>query len=97
MKTNSHQVQRKANGGKDTDSKNMKRDVINLIPQEYLPGSGGGGSLQNVPSAHIGYRNPDMHKAWRGFDNSITSRLLCPVNHLEKMKVDPEGYVRQRT
>jgi len=71
----------------------MKRDVINLIPQEYLPSLSGDGSLQNVASAHIEYRNPDMHKAWRGFDNPITARLLCPVNHLEKMKVDPEGYV----
>jgi len=71
----------------------MKRDVINLIPPEYLPGLGGSEALQNVPSAHIGYQNPDMHKAWCGFDNPITARLLCPVNHLERMKVDLEGYI----
>jgi len=72
----------------------MKRDIINLIPAEYLPNSGSNDLLQNVPSAHIKSRNPDMHKAWRGFDNPITARLLCPANHLERMKVDPEGYVR---
>jgi len=66
----------------------MKRDIINLIPSEYLPGPGCSGSLQGV------CRNPDMYKAWRGFDNPTTARLLCPVNHLERMKGDPEGYVR---
>jgi len=71
----------------------MKRDVIDLIPPEYLPGSGSNGSLQNVPRAHTEHRNPEMHKAWRGFDSPITARLLCPVNYLEKMKVDPERYV----
>jgi len=70
----------------------MKREIINLIPSVYLPNSGNNGPLQNVPSAYIESRNADMHKAWRGFDNPITARLLCPVNHLEKMKADPEGY-----
>ena len=60
----------------------MKRDLIGLIPPEYLPDSG----LMCVE-----YQNPDMYKAWRGFKHPITARLLCPVNHLNKMKTDPEG------
>lgn len=89
-----HQIQKKANGGKDSDCKDIKRQIIHLIPPEYLPNSGDNGPLQNVPSAHIKFRNPEMHKAWRGFDNPITTRLLCPVNYLEMMKADPEGCVR---
>jgi hypothetical protein len=72
----------------------MKRDVFDLIPPEYLPDSGGGGALQNVPRAHTEFKNPEMHKAWRGFENPITSRLLCPANHLQRMKEDPEGCVQ---
>ena len=78
----SPQVQKKVGGGKDTDCKNMKRDLIGLIPQEYLPDLG---------SAHVKYQNPDMHKAWRGFNGPVTAQLLCPANHLEKIKTDPEG------
>ena len=85
------QVQIKANGGKDSDSKNMKRDVLELIPKEYLPNPGGDGLLQNVPRAHTSFQNPEMHKTWRGFENPLTSRLLCPVNYLRRMKEDPEG------
>jgi hypothetical protein len=88
---NSCQVQDKAGGGKETDCKILKKEVISLIPPEYLPGSGSSGTLQNVPFAHIEFKDPELHKAWRGFENLITTRLLCPVNHLEKMKEDPEG------
>ena len=47
----------------------MKRDIIDLIPQEYLPDSGGDASLENVPRAHTKYKRPEMHKAWRGFES----------------------------
>lgn len=61
----------------------MKRDLIGLIPPEYhLPDSG---------PAHVEYRNSDMHKAWRGFNSPVATRLLCPANHLNKIKTDPEG------
>jgi len=60
----------------------MKSDLITLILPECLPDSG---------SAHVEYRNPGMHKAWRGFNSPVTARLLCPANHFDKMKTDPEG------
>lgn len=72
----------------------MKRDIVDLIPQEYLPDSGGDASLENVPRAHTKYKRPEMHKAWRGFESPITTRLLCPANHLQRLKEDPEGYVK---
>ena len=67
----------------------MKRDIISLIQSEYLQDSSGNGAPR------LGYQNADMHKAWRGFDHPITARLLCPVNHLGRIKADPEGYVGQ--
>lgn len=69
----------------------MKRDIFDLIPQEYLPDSGGDGSF---PTCTHAYKNPEMHKAWRGFESPITARLLCPVNYLQRTKEDPGGCVR---
>lgn len=71
----------------------MKSDLIGFISQEYLPDSGGNGFPQNVASVYTELQNPDMHKAWRGFENPVTARLLCPANYLERMKADPEGCV----
>ena len=61
----------------------MKKSVLTLIPSEYLPGLGISG-LDGLPS------EPEIYKAWHGFNNCITGRLLCPKNHLQQFKGNPE-------
>lgn len=47
-----YQIQKQASREKDTDPKNMKRDILDLIPPEYLPNLGNSGLLQKVPRTH---------------------------------------------
>ena len=42
---------------------------------------------------HIGVANPGISKSWRGWENVITARLLCPVDSLAEFKANPEEYV----
>lgn len=71
----------------------MKTDILGLIPEKYLPDTSGGGVVRKVAASYIDSPHPEASKVWRGFNNAITARLLCPAKHIEKFKRDPEGYV----
>lgn len=73
-----------ANSAKDSDTKDMKKLISTLIPSEYLPEGG-------ISVLHELSPDPEINKAWRGFNNCTTGRLLCPVKHLQKFKDEPEG------
>jgi hypothetical protein len=72
-----------ANSAKDTDTKDMKRLVLTLIPSEYLPEGG-------ISVLYALSPDPETNKAWRGFKNCTTGRLLCPVKYLQRFKDNPE-------
>jgi len=86
------QVQRAANGAKDSDTKRMKTDILDLIPEKYLPETGGEGIVRKVAASYIESQSPGTSKVWRGFNNAITARLLCPAKYIEQFKGDPDGY-----
>jgi len=60
-----------------------------MIPEEYLPDLDVPG-VRKVASAYVPFKNPEASKYWRGFNNVVTTRLLCPARYLEKYKDDPE-------
>lgn len=89
-----HQVQHVANGAKDSDTKNMKTEILKLIPEMYLPDTGAEGIIKKVAAAYFrDDPHPETSKIWRGLNNPITTRLLCPAKYIEQLKKDPEGYV----
>jgi len=61
----------------------MKKLVPALIPSEYLP-EGGITALYELSP------DPEINKAWRGFNNCTTGRLLCPMKYLQRFKEKPE-------
>ena len=61
----------------------MKKHILTLIPLEHLPQDGISVFYSLSP-------DPEVNKAWRGFNNCITGRLLCPVKHLQTFKENPE-------
>ena len=38
----------------------------------------------------IDVKNPGAMKIWRGWENLITARLLCPIDNVAEFVVDPE-------
>lgn len=88
-----YQIQHVANGAKDADTKNMKAEILDLIPEMYLP------TLENedasVRRVATSYVDPGAEglKEWRGFNHVLTARLLCPKIHIERFKRDPKQYV----
>jgi len=60
----------------------MKKLVLTLIPSEYLP-EGGISAFYGLSA------DPEIHKAWRGFNNCTTGHLLCPKNHLKRFEEKP--------
>ena len=72
----------------------MKHDILGLIPEEYLPSADAQlEGIRRVATAYIDSPNPEGEKIWRGLNNVVTARLLCPAKYLEEFKRDPEGYV----
>ena len=37
---------------------------------------------------HLNITNPGMHKSWRGWENVVTARLLCPVDYIAEFEAD---------
>lgn len=71
----------------------MKTDILNLIPEKYLPDTGVNTAIaRKVAASYINITPPEVSKVWRGFNHVITARLLCPRKHVEQFKRDPEGY-----
>jgi len=71
----------------------MKTNVLNLIPEKYLPDTGVSGAIvRKVAASYIDITKPELSKEWRGFNHGITARLLCPAKYIERFKRDPEGY-----
>ena len=73
----------------------MKTDILKLIPEKYLPDTVIEGIVRKVATSYIDHdliTCPETSKVWRGFNNTITARLLCPAKHIEQFKRDPEGY-----
>ena len=71
----------------------MKTKILDLIPEKYLPDTGAEGVVRKVAASYIETPSPWTSKVWRGFNNIITARLLCPAKYLGRFKGDPEGYV----
>ena len=71
----------------------MKTGILNLIPEKYLPDTSVEGVVRKVATSYINIPCPEASKVWRGFNHTITARLLCPAKHIEQFKADPEGYV----
>lgn len=91
---NLQQVQRKADQGRGSDTKNVKIRVLQMIPPDYLPDADVPG-IRKVASAYVNECNdPEDKKFWRGFNHAVTARLLRPARYLETYKRDPEGYAR---
>jgi hypothetical protein len=84
------QAQSVADQAKQSDTKGIKHHVLELIPQKYLPFSSDGTTSLNAHQC-VKVKNPGATKAWRGWCNPITARLLCPVDYIAQFKVDPEG------
>ena len=84
------QVQFVADSGKHDDTAAMKTNILKIIPQDCLRVLGGDASLE---SYFKDIKTPDLHKIWRGFGNILTALFLCPVDHLEVMKTDPDAFV----
>jgi hypothetical protein len=61
----------------------MKKSVLAFIPSEYLPTGG-------ISALHELLPDPEMNKAWRGFNNCTTGHLLCPKNYLQRFKEKPD-------
>lgn len=61
----------------------MKKLVLTLIPSEYLPNGG-------ITVLHELSPDPEMNKAWRGYNNSTTAHLLCPAKYRERFNEKPE-------
>ena len=40
----------------------------------------------------IKVKNPGGNKAWRGWGNTITARLLCPIDYIGQFKENPDEY-----
>lgn len=72
----------------------MKTDILGLIPEKYLPDTSAEGIVRRVAASYIDSPSPGTSKVWRGFNNTITARLLCPAKYLEQFKGNPEGYVQ---
>jgi hypothetical protein len=71
----------------------MKTDVLDLIPEKYLPDTGVNSvAVRKVAASYIDLAKPEGSKDWRGFNHEVTTRLLCPAKHIEQFKRDPEGY-----
>lgn len=83
------QVQSVASRARQSDTKTIKRSIIMLIPQKYLPLDRNGNAPVNAYQV-IGVKNPDASKSWRGWGNLITARLLCPIDHLAEFETDRE-------
>jgi len=71
----------------------MKTNVLNLIPEKYLPDAGAEGTVRKVAASYIDDPSPEISKAWRGFNHDITGRLLCPAKYIEQFKADPKKCV----
>jgi hypothetical protein len=78
-----------ADKGRETDTKNLKLQILNMMPEEYLPDIGVAG-VKKVASAYVPVNHPEESKYWRGFNNVVTTRALCPARYLERYKGDPE-------
>jgi len=72
----------------------MKTNILGLIPEMYLPDTSTEGIIRKVTASYINLPSPETTKDWRGFNNTITARLLCPAKYVEQFKGDPEGYAR---
>jgi hypothetical protein len=66
----------------------MKKHVIGFIPRKLFPDVDGhaAGGIHSYTTC----LSPNTIKSWRGFENILTARLMCPVDYLEAMKADPE-------
>ena len=56
---------------------------------KYLPPGQDGDTTASIYQ-HINVRNPSAFKTWRSWENLITARLLCPIDHLAAFKADPD-------
>ena len=72
----------------------MKTNILGLIPEMYLPDTGTEGIVRKVAASYINLPSPETTKVWRGFNNTITARLLCPAKYIERFKGDPKGYAQ---
>ena len=72
----------------------MKVDILKLIPENYLPDTGAEGVVRKVAASYIDSPTPESSKIWRGFNNGITARLLCPAKYIEQFKRDPDVYAK---
>lgn len=73
------------------DTKDLKPDILRLIPQKYLLGPANESGEKSIWST-IG-SGAEHSKDTRGFTNNITARLLCPVSHLQAFDANPAEFV----
>lgn len=72
----------------------MKTNILRLVPEKYLPDAIVDNTIiRKVAASYIDLPTPEASKAWRGFNHTVTARLLCPAKYIEQFKRDPEGYV----
>jgi hypothetical protein len=83
------QVQKKANKARQSDTKAIKVAIVALIPPMYLPRLAGGNVVAGLHLL-LDVRNPGAIKSWRGWNNLVKARLLCPIDHLTEFDEDPE-------
>lgn len=79
------------NAAQGDDTKDLKLVILKLIPQKYLLGpvnKFGEKSIWNSIRA-----NTKHLKLTHGFTNNITTRLLCPIDHLRAFDADPSEFV----
>ena len=86
-----NQVQSIADQAKQSDTKGIKREIISLIPKKYFPPNADGSTAVNIHH-HIGVTNPGIHKSWRGWENVVTARLLCPIDSIAEFESDSDEY-----
>ncbi|KAF9786096.1 hypothetical protein BJ322DRAFT_1107959 [Thelephora terrestris] len=73
-------AQSTASQGRQSDTKSIKQTIVTLLP---LP-------LDQTGIRPVNIVNPGTSKAWRGWQNLTTARLLCPADHLAEFDTDPE-------
>ena len=85
-----------ADNAKQSDTKNIKHAIVTLIPSRYFPRDRDGNTAANA-HRYINVKDPGKMKSWRGWNNQITSRLLCPIDYTNQFDANPDEYVQRPT
>jgi len=81
-----------ADQAKQSDTKNTKSGIVTLIPSRYFPQDRDGNMAANAHQ-YVNIKDPGKMKSWRGWNNSITARLLCPIDYIDQFNENPDEYV----